>query len=364
MIGRTLGTYFARRFMEALILVFLGSALLIAVVDFVEMLRRTGDTPKATVLLLAQLTLSRVPSLVEQMLPFAILFAAMGSYLNLSRRLELVVTRAAGVSVWQFMFPAVACSLAVGVFSTILYNPVAAALKEHANTLEADIFGSRSLFFQGGGEGDIWLRQSSESGPAILNAKAATENGRRLASVIVLTLDANGQLLERIEAASARLEDRAWILETVRIFSATTQPRSFDTYRLATTLTADQVRDSLSKADSVSFWDLPDAIVAAREAGLSPARFQLQYQSLIARPLLFLAMVMIAAAVSLRFFRIGGIAPMILSGVVAGFLLYVGSELAEDLASAGMIGVVPAAWGPAAATVLLGFMVLLQQEDG
>jgi lipopolysaccharide export system permease protein len=364
MIGRTLTTYFARRFIEALIVVFVGSVLLIAVVDFVELLRRTGDTPKATVGLLAQLTLSRVPAMAEQMLPFAILFAAMGSYLNLSRRLELVVTRAAGVSVWQFMIPAVACSLAVGVFSTTIYNPVAATLKEHANTLEAEIFGGHSLFFQAGDSNDVWLRQSSEAGPAIINAKAAADNGRRLTGVIILTLDTSGQLVERIEATTGRLEDRAWILEGVRIFSAATQPRSFDTYRLATSLTADQVRDSLSKADSVSFWDLPAAIVAAQEAGLSPARFQLQYQSLIARPLLFLAMVMIAAAVSLRFFRIGGIAPMILSGVVAGFLLYVGSELAEDLASAGMIGVVPAAWGPAAAAVLLGFMVLLQQEDG
>ncbi|ALK08477.1 LPS export ABC transporter permease LptG [Blastochloris viridis] len=364
MIGRTLGTYFARRFLEALVIVFLGSAMLIAVVDFVEMLRRTGDTPNATVGLLAQITLSRVPAMAEQMMPFAILFAAIGSYLNLSRRLELVVTRAAGVSVWQFIFPAVACSLAVGLFATTVYNPVSSALKEHANVLEAEIFGSRSVFFQGGENGDVWLRQSSESGPAIINAKAAADSGRRLTGVIVLTLNNAGQLVERIEAATARLEDHAWVLETVRIFSAANQPRSFESYRLATTLTSDQVRDSLSKADSVSFWDLPDAIVAAREAGLSPARFQLQYQSLIARPLLFLAMVMIAAAVSLRFFRVGGVAPMILGGVVAGFLLYVGSELAEDLASAGMIGVVPAAWGPAAATVLLGFMVLLQQEDG
>jgi lipopolysaccharide export system permease protein len=364
MIGRTLTTYFARRFIEALIAVFIGSLLLISLVDFVELLRRAGDTPKATVGLLAQLSLSRVPAMAEQMLPFAILFAAMGSYLNLSRRLELVVTRAAGVSVWQFMLPAVTCSIVIGVLATTIYNPVAATLKEHANLLEAEIFGGTSMFFQGGDNGEVWLRQSSEAGPAIINAKSAADNGRRLTSVIVLTLDAGGQLVERIEAAAARLEDRAWILDKVRIFSAATQPRSFETYRLATSLTADQVRDSLSKADSVSFWDLPDAIVAARDAGLSPARFQLQYQSLIARPLLFLAMVMIAAAVSLRFFRIGGVAPMILSGVVAGFLLYVGSELAEDLASAGMIGVVPAAWGPAAAAVLLGFMVLLQQEDG
>jgi len=364
MIGRTLGIYFARRFLEALLLVFVGAILLVALVDFVELLRRGGDSPRATVTLLAEITLSRAPAMAEQMMPFAILFAAMGSFLTLSRRLELVVARAAGVSVWQFIFPAVACSLLVGALATTVYNPGATALKEHASKLEASIFGGRSLFFQTESTSEVWLRQSSEVGTAIINAKAATELGRQLTGVLIITMDRAGQLVERIEAATARLQDHALLLDTVRVFSPTAQPVYYATYRLATNLTVDQVRDSVAKADSVSFWDLPAAIVAARGAGLSPTRFQLQYQSLIARPLLFLAMIMIAASVSLRFFRIGGVAPMILCGVVAGFLLYVGSQLAEDLASAGLVGVRPAAWGPAAAAVLLGFMVLLQQEDG
>ena len=69
------------------------------------MLRRSGDAPKATALLMAALSFLRTPTVAEQALPFAVLFGSMIAFLNLSRKLELVVARAAGVSVWQILAP-------------------------------------------------------------------------------------------------------------------------------------------------------------------------------------------------------------------------------------------------------------------
>jgi lipopolysaccharide export system permease protein len=48
--------------------------------------------------------------------------------LGLSRRLELIIARAAGISAWQFVAPAVVVAFLFGVVATIIYNPVAAAL--------------------------------------------------------------------------------------------------------------------------------------------------------------------------------------------------------------------------------------------
>jgi lipopolysaccharide export system permease protein len=79
---------------------------------------------------------------------------------------------------------------------------------------------------------------------------------------------------------------------------------------------------------------------------------------------MFLAMVLVAATVSLRFFRFGGVAPMVLAGVMAGFVLYVASELVENLGAAGIVGPGVAAWLPATVGMLLGVLSLLHQEDG
>ena len=52
--------------------------------------------------------------LAEQIFPFAVLFGSMAALLQLSRKLELVVARAAGVSAWQFLQPGVLVAAAVG----------------------------------------------------------------------------------------------------------------------------------------------------------------------------------------------------------------------------------------------------------
>jgi lipopolysaccharide export system permease protein len=79
---------------------------------------------------------------------------------------------------------------------------------------------------------------------------------------------------------------------------------------------------------------------------------------------LLAAMVLLAAAVSLRFFRFGGVQKMVLSGVAAGFLLYVLSKVTEDLSKAELMHPVAAAWLPVLVGGVTGFSALLFQEDG
>ena len=55
---------------------------------------------------------------------------------------------------------------------------------------------------------------------------------------------------------------------------------------------------------------------------------------------------------------------MILSGVIAGFLLYVLSKVTEDMSKAELIHPVAAAWLPVLAGGLTGFVALLYLEDG
>ena len=55
--------------------------------------------------MIAQLALFRTPAIAEQVMPFAVLFGSMAALLQLSRKLELVVARAAGISAWQFLQP-------------------------------------------------------------------------------------------------------------------------------------------------------------------------------------------------------------------------------------------------------------------
>ncbi|HEV2509853.1 LPS export ABC transporter permease LptG [Bosea sp. (in: a-proteobacteria)] len=357
---QTFGRYLTQRFLRAILSVFGTFFFLIATLDFVELMRRAGDSPTATTPSIIQLALYRAPSVAEQIFPFAVLFGGMFALLNLSRKLELVVARSVGISAWQFLQPAALVAGLVGLVSIGIYNPIAAELKQRATALEVSLFAKTGQVV---GK-EIWIRQRGVDGQAIIRAAAALDGGTGLAQVAFFVFSPDGGFRERIEAKQAVLYRGYWELSEARVTSATEEPQTYQTYLVATTLEPDQVRQSFTPPDSVGFWSMPAVLDRTQKAGLDTTRYELRYESLKARPLLLIAMILVAASVSLRFFRFGGVTRLVVGGVAAGFMLYVATQLSEELGSSGIVNASVAAWLPAVVGTLLGALALLHQEDG
>ncbi len=357
----TLARYFGLRFLTALLLVFLGVFGLVALLDYIELMRRASDIQNVTAALVAKISLYRVPQVTERIMPFCALIAAMFSFLDLSRRMELVIARSAGMSAWQFISPALLVALLFGAFATTLYNPLSAVLQERSKRYEAELFGENPQALSGS---NFWTSQRTDEGQAIINAKTSRNQGINLNGVTIFTFDPDGHFKQRIEARAAVLEPGAWRLLDARVNEVGILPVEHPTYRLRTSLSPEQVRESFATPETVSFWDLPQYIKIAEHAGLAAAGYRFQFQKLLAGPFLLAAMVFLAAAVSLRFFRFGGVQKMVLGGVAAGFLLYVFGKVTEDLSRAELMHPVAAAWLPAFVGGLTGFVALLYQEDG
>ena len=363
MVTNTLGRYFAGRFVISALGVFASIFVLLVLVDYIEMVRKTSGLASASAVMVAETSLFRVPQLLEKMMPFCVLIGAMTCYLALSRRLELVVARAAGVSAWQFIAPALASAILLGILATVAYNPMSASLRETSKQMEAELFGSAP----GGGIQDasgFWINQVNADGSVIINAARSEQQGVRLTGLTLFRFDTANQFKERIEAREATLEDGFWLFKTLRRYSLDSPPVDQDRFELATSLTPAQVRNSFSTPETVSFWQLPSYIRSSESSGFATAGYRLQYHKLLAQPFLLAAMVMLAASVSLRFFRMGGVQKMVLSGVGAGFLLYVLSKVTEDLSKAELMHPIAAAWLPVFVGGLTGFLALLYQEDG
>jgi lipopolysaccharide export system permease protein len=226
------------------------------------------------------------------------------------------------------------------------------------------LFGHDVSGFGGGGGSSFWANQKTGEGQAIINAKSSRDQGVSLSGVTVFTFATDGRFQRRIEARTAALDPGVWKLQDARVYRLGQRPVNEKIFRLKTSLTPEQVRESFATPETVPFWDLPLYIKIAEHAGLGAAGYRLQFQKLLARPFMLAAMVFLAAAVSLRFFRFGGVQKMVLSGVGAGFLLYVLSKVTEDLSKAELMHPVTAAWLPVLAGGLTGFIALLYQEDG
>lgn len=358
-----LARYISWRFALAVLSAFALCVVLIFFVDFIELLRRASKLGSVPTGVLIWITLLRLPSFTELVLPFAVLIGSIAAFLLLSRSSELVVIRSVGVSVWQLVLPGVAVALLFGILSVVAYNPLAAYAKSESERLYLRAFGDSENFLQSSGDG-AWMRQDGADGQSIMHARIVADQGISLSGVTIFQYDKRGRLLERVEAESAQLKNNRWELRNAWVNAVGREPVRYERYIVSTYLTPTQVRDSLGSVESISFWELPAFIDLADKAGLSATRHKLQYQTLLTRPFLLAAMVLVAATCSLRAFRFGRTQMYVLSGFAAGFAFFVMAEVSRNLGLAGSAGPVVAAWGPPAIACCLALTVLLHQEDG
>ena len=208
------------------------------------------------------------------------------------------------------------------------------------------------------------MRHGSGENDSIVGARAVLNQGLTLADASFFTINPDGELVERTDATRAYLRDGFWQLENVKIYRDGASFESRPSLEIPTTLKPEFVQERLATPETVSLYGLPSTIKVAQSFGLRANAFAMQFHYLLALPPLLVAMTIIAATVSLRFTRLGISVPLILSGIVAGFLLYVVSVLVKAFGSSGIVPPVVAAWFPVLVAMFFGVTFLLYREDG
>ncbi|WP_420348695.1 LPS export ABC transporter permease LptG [Pelagibius sp.] len=361
-ISPTLTKYIARQFFfwfASFAFAIVGIIFLATVVDLIDRLAAKD----ASLGLVFQMALLKLPHLSQEVMAFTVLFAAMTTFWRLTRSHELVVARAAGVSVWQFLLPVLGSALLVGCLTVTALNPLASILLSRFERLEANYIHNESSFLAVSKTG-LWLRQADTGGQSVIHAARVSAESALLHSVIVFRYADEDRFVDRIDADSARLEPGHW-----KLFNAWTsspgEPSVFhEVFDLPTDLTVDKIQESFAPPETISFWNLPEFIEIMDAAGFSALPHRLQLHRLLALPMLFAAMVLLSAAFSMRPQRRGRVGLVIMAGLLIGFLLYFMSNFVFAIGLSGTIPVVLAAWTPAGVSLMLGVAMLLHLEDG
>lgn len=359
----SLSAYLGRNFLIGIGFVFGVFVSLVFLIDMIELLRRASGEDEASFAIVVQMAFLKLPGLAQKLLPFAALFGGIWTFSRLTRTNELIVTRAAGVSVWQFLTPALVIAGLIGVFVVTVFNPLASAMVSRYEHLESRYLEDRPSMLAFSSSG-LWLRQADDEGQSVVHALSISAEGMELRDVIVFLYRGSDEFAGRIDAATARLEDGHWRMTDALLTRPDQLAEHHDTYRLPTSLTLGQIQDSFASPETLSFWSLPGFIDMLEAAGFSGLRHKLHWHAVLSTPLLLCAMVLLAATFSLRMTRRGGTGMLIALGVLTGFLLYFISDVVFALGMAGSIPVVLAAWTPTGVCALLGLAMLFHLEDG
>jgi lipopolysaccharide export system permease protein len=341
-------------------------AFAVTLVDLVEQMRTVSAVPGASPLLGFQLVLMRVPGIMDQAIPFAVLVGAVMTFLRLSRRSEIVAMRAAGVSAWHFLAPAATLSGLIGLGMILLLGPFGATLNDRYTDIRAELEASRSA--EGPGSTPlVWRAMQIEGGRVLISGMPQGDGtGRQLsdATFQIIPEDAS-EPDRRIDAARAELgSDGNWVLTRAVESRAGFRPTSHPVLQIATIDPTEAQRDGLRDPRDLPVWALPGAARQAQASGASPDRYLLRFHRQLALPVTLVAMTLIAAVLSLGLDRAGGRLMMTVGALAAGLLVFFANDITGALASAGYAPPWIAAWSPPLVAMLMALTAVSYREDG
>ncbi|MBI1338590.1 LPS export ABC transporter permease LptG [bacterium] len=344
----------------------------IILVDVVEQLRTIGSRADIGFGGALELTLYKTPGLIQETLPFAMLIGSILTYSRLNRRSEIAAMRAAGVSAWRFLGPAMLLAGLVGAIMVTLLDPLATRANEAFAERRDDLMNTRPVSATEG----VWLRQGDETGQSVISAKRVVGRGEALEGVTIYQfapdLSVDGRpgageepaFTRRIDAERAVLRPGFWQLEGVieNVMGGATTREAF--LAIPTQLDSNTLVSRFASSKTIPFWDLPKIIRDTRAAGLDPGQYLLKFHVLLATPVLMIAMSLIGGVVCLRLARSGGLSQLIASGAFAGFILYFVTQIASGLSASGAAPPEAAAWCPPLTALLAVLNVIAFSEDG
>ncbi len=356
--------------------------LAIVLVDVVEQMRTIGSRTQITLQTAFTLTMMKTPGLVLETLPFATLIGSILTFSQLNRRSEIPAIRAAGVSAWRFIGPAMVLAVGMGVLMVTVLDPLATRLNEDFEATRAGLTGGGSPAVQG-----VWLSQGDLQAGAEDEVTAQPEAGLANAQAIIhgRTVIGRGQALEnvtfwffrpgpggpadrvfthRIDARQAQLSAGFWQLSGVTENRVGGEIQRSETLALPTNLSGDTLLSRFASSKTIPFWELPAFIDAGKAAGMEIGEYALKYHTLLATPIMMLAMALIGAVVCLRLARSGGLSQLIGAGALAGFVLYFVTRLASGMSASGATPPEAAAWCPPLFALFAVLTVLAHVEDG
>lgn len=335
---------------------------IILLFDFAELQRRAGDKDIALMIKLKMILL-RSPYFLEQILPFLVFAAALFIFWRMNRANELLIFRSVGISLWRIILPISLTALMVGFVDLSAFNPLSSAMQKRYEKLEKRYLSKGKEDIKVTSTG-IWLSEKMGSNQAIYRVDKIDLKTLILVNPNILISSPDNHFVERLDAKKAQIHGNHLVLKEGWETLVGKTSTSFAEKTIETSLNRDKIEGMKVSKATFSFWNLPSYISLLDTSGLHSLKYKMYWHSMLANTFWLAAMILLAAAFSCRPHRQGKTALILLAGLVVGFALYFFKDITFALGASGRLPPVIAAWLPPLLTLMVGAVLVFNQEDG
>ena len=354
--------YIAGNFLVSIAISLLTLLSVIFIGDIVEFGRRLGTRESAGWGTAIKLSILHLPFMVQEIIPYAVLFGSMLCISKLSSTQELVILRSTGLSLWQVFLPGTLISIFLGIIIISIFNPLVSATQTKLQKIEAENFGTSLSSLSVSGSG-FWLRQAINDGTDVIYARNLEAKGMRLKNVTVFRFDKNNSITQRLDSKTAELKNNFWYLTDANITNNQGNTSKQEFINLPTSLTKSQIQEGFSSPETMSIWTLIPFIKMLQKAGFSAKQHRLHLHMLISLPILLAGMTLIGCSINIKRPKSTKRRISFLLGISLGFALFYLRTIIEALSLSGKVNVEVAAWLPSIIPFLLGISLLIHMEE-
>jgi len=297
----------------------------------------------------------KLPWMVYQMMPAACLLASVVTFSTLNKHHETIAIRAHGISPLRLTRPLFVVGGVVCLVLLLAQEYLLPYTNQESNLIwrtriQRVKTDPRLGLFK---KGQIWYRSAQR----IWRAQTSVPLEQRLLGVTIYTLDAQGVIRERYDAAEARYDAQGWLLlqGTRRTFDAAGMfadlPETFTEYRVAFSEHPEEISALRKEPEEMSLRETLAYAHALRHQGVTDPTYMVDFYGKLAYAFLCIVMVGFGMPLALHMNRNGGLTLALSLTLFCGFTYVILHNFLLALGNNGRLPPVVAAW---AATGLFG----------
>ena len=305
----------------------------------------------------------KLPQILTQVTPMAVLFGVFMTLGGMSRSNELTAMRAGGVSLWRISLPLLAMGLLASGGTFIASEYMVPVTARKVDLIDRTIIKGepRRLLRRD----RVWFRE----GDRLVNVRLVLPAEKILYGISIFQVDRDFRLLSRIDADRAIYGDDHWVFQnlTIRTFDpegerpVTLQREKEQVLPLEKT-PKDFATPELRNED-LTYRQLHRMVENLESEGFEATRYRVDMMARLATPFTSLIMAFLGIPFALQKGRNASLAMGVALSVAIGVAFYL---LQAMLIAFGYSAVIPplvAAWAPNLLFMLIGIWLLLSARD-
>jgi lipopolysaccharide export system permease protein len=303
--------------------------------------------------------LFKLPLIVSQVTPFAVLLATILTFSILSKNSELVAMRASGISLMEISSPIIALTLLISLFMFIGNEQIIPYTNQKFNYL-FDIKirkkEPRGIFRIN----KIWYRGENNT---IWNIELFDKKNSVLRNVTLYRFDEHYSLKERIDASTAVRNENAWNFQNGEMIRFSPNGgftvERFESKDFDFPERLENFGTIQKDPAEMSFSEIYSYVKELKKKGFDDTKYTVDMYAKLATPLGCFIMALFGIPFSLKTERKGGIFKGFIAAIIIGFSYWILSSIGITLGHSGILPPLIASWMPSILFISVGFYLLV-----